>query len=368
MNNVFSFNKILKLNKNLILSLLLVFFMGIFTLYSASGGSFSPWAEKQIYFFILFIPIMALIAFTNINIWYKLAYPIYFVAIILLIYVEFMGHTAMGATRWIRFGGFSLQPSKTMKLAMVIGLARYFSKKNIKQIRQNKYLIIPLLLIVTPAALVLKQPDLGTAFILLVVGGSVLFIVGVQWWKFGICLVLLLCAFPVVWKYTLHDYQKKRLEVFLNPESDPLGSGYNITQSKIAIGSGGFFGKGYLKGTQSQLSFLPEKQTDFIFTMSTEEIGFVGGFFIIVLYTAITGFVFWTAFNTKHTFNRIITCGVGAIVFFHVFINIGMVMGILPVVGVPLPLMSYGGTMTVISMISFSFLLNADLYRDGEIK
>lgn len=368
MNNFFSFNRIIEINKNLILFIILIFATGIFMLYSASGGNFSPWASKQISYFVYFLPLMFLISLTNINIWCKVSYPAYFAALILLIYVEFLGHTAMGATRWIRIAGFSLQPSETMKLGLVMGLSRYFMGKNIDQIRQNKYLFIPILMIFTPALLVLKQPDLGTAFILVAIGTGILFVVGVQWWKFAICALLFLSAVPFVWKYGLHDYQKKRVEVFINPESDPLGSGYNITQSKIAIGSGGFFGKGYLKGTQSQLAFLPEKQTDFIFTMSTEEIGFVGGVYIISLYLIITAFIFWIAFKSKYTYGRIMASGVGFILFFHVFINIGMVMGILPVVGVPLPLMSYGGTITVTSLISFGFLLNADLYKDEEIK
>lgn len=369
MNNLFSFAKIFEINKNFFIFLLFIFVAGIFTLYSAAGGSFSPWASKQILYFIYFLPIAIMIILIDINIWYKLSYIIYFLALFLLIFVEFSGHTAMGATRWIKIAGIiSLQPSETMKLGLVIGLARYFSGQNIREIKKNKKIIIPLLMILVPAALVLKQPDLGTAFILIAIGTSILFLVGVQWWKFAICGILLISALPFAWKYVLHDYQRKRIEVFLNPESDPLGSGYNITQSKIAIGSGGFLGKGYLKGTQSQLAFLPEKQTDFIFTTYTEETGFVGGIFIIGLYSILTGLSFWLAFKSKYTYGRIIIAGVGFIMFFHVFVNIGMVMGILPVVGVPLPLFSYGGTITVISLISFSFLLNADLYKDTEIK
>ena len=368
MNNFFSFKKILDINKNLIIFILLVFVMGIFMLYSASGGSMLPWASKQMYYFLFFLPVMFFITLIDINFWCKISYLIYFASLMLLIYVEFLGHTAMGATRWIRFAGLSIQPSETMKLGLVIGLARYFTTKNIKQITQNKYLIIPSLMILVPTLLVLKQPDLGTAMILVLLGIGVFFVVGVQWWKFGICGLIFLLALPLAWKYGLHDYQKKRIEVFINPESDPLGSGYNITQSKIAIGSGGFYGKGYLKGTQGQLAFLPEKQTDFIFTMSTEEIGFIGGVSIITLYLIISGFAFWTAFKSKYTFGRLMATGTGFILFLHVFINIGMVMGILPVVGVPLPLMSYGGTITATSLISFGFLLNADLYKDKELK
>lgn len=368
MNDLFLFSKIFDVNKNFFVLLLLIFAIGVSTLYSAAGGSFSPWATKQILYCICFLPIASLIVIIDINIWHKLAYFIYAVALLLLIYVDFSGHTAMGATRWLRFLGFSIQPSETMKFGLVIGLARYFSDKDIREIQNNKNLIIPLLMIFVPVLLVLKQPDLGTAFILAVVGISILFLVGVQWWKFAICAILFFSALPFAWKYGLHDYQKKRIEVFINPENDPLGSGYNIRQSKIAIGSAGFWGKGYLKGSQSQLAFLPEKQTDFIFTTYTEETGFAGGFFIISLYLLLTGFTFWTAFKTRYTYARITIAGVGFIIFFHTFVNIGMVMGILPVVGVPLPLFSYGGTITIMSIVLFSFLLNADLYKDKEIK
>lgn len=368
MENLNTFSKLIKLNKNIILLIILVFTTSIFTLYSAAGGSLSPWASKQLTYFLLFFPIFIFITLININFWAKLAYPIYFCALILLIYVEFMGHTAMGATRWIRFAGLSLQPSETMKLGLVMGLAKYFSTKSLDDIKKIKYSIIPLIMILLPAALVLKQPDLGTAMILVSIGVGILFVVGIQWWKFAICAVLCLSSLPFIWKYGLHDYQKKRVEVFLNPESDPLGSGYNITQSKIAIGSGGFFGKGYLQGTQSHLSFLPEKQTDFIFTMYTEEMGFVGGLYLITLYSIITAFVFWIAFKSRYTYGRIIASGMGFIIFSHVFVNIGMVMGLLPVVGVPLPLMSYGGTITVSTLLAFGFIMNADLYKNEEIK
>lgn len=368
MENLSTFSKLIKINKNIILLIILVFTTSIFTLYSAAGGSFFPWASKQLTYFLLFFPLFIFITLVNINFWAKLAYPIYFGALLLLIYVEFMGHTAMGATRWIRFAGLSLQPSETMKLGLVMGLARYFSSKSLEEIKQIKYSIVPLLMIFIPALLVLKQPDLGTAMILISIGVGILFVVGIQWWKFAICALICLLFLPIAWKYGLHDYQKKRVEVFLNPESDPLGSGYNITQSKIAIGSGGFFGKGYLQGTQSHLSFLPEKQTDFIFTMYTEEMGFVGGFYLVSLYLIVIAIIFWIAFKSKYTYGRIIASGMGFIIFFHVFINIGMVMGILPVVGVPLPLMSYGGTITVSTLLAFGFIMNADLYKNEELK
>lgn len=365
---IISLNKILNINKNLIITLLLNFMIGICMLYSVAGGSITPWANKQIFYFIIFIPIASIVALLNINIYYKLSYYIYAGSLLLLIYVEILGHTAMGATRWIRIFGFTLQPSELMKIGLVMALSKYFMGKNIKQIKQNKYLIIPILLILIPVALVLKQPDLGTAGILLVIGIGMLFIAGVQWWKFAICGILFLSSLPFVWKYGLHDYQKKRVEVFLHPEEDPLESGYNITQSKIAIGSGGLYGKGYLKGTQGQLSFLPEKQTDFIFTIFAEEIGFFGIISLIIMYIIMLSTIFWISFKSKYTYGKLFASGLGLIVFLHIFINIGMVTGLLPVVGVPLPLISYGGTMTVVTLISFSFILNVDIYKEEEIK
>lgn len=368
MDNIISVNKIFSVNKNLLLFLFIIFVVGIISLYSAATGNFSPWASKQIWNFCIFFPMMLLVALVNINIWYKFAYVIYAASLGLVLFIEIYGHTAMGATRWIKLFGFNIQSSEIMKLSLIIGLARYFFNKDLEQIQQNKYLIVPLIMILVPTALVLRQPDLGTAFILLVIGAGIMFTAGVQWQKFAICFAIAVVAFPFAWRYGLHDYQKKRLEVFINPEKDPLGSGYNIMQSKIAIGSGGFFGKGYLKGTQSQLAFLPEKQTDFIFTMITEEIGFIGGTTIIIIYIIMLGFMTMIAFNSEYTFGRIIAVGVNFIFFFHVFINIGMVIGILPVVGVPLPFMSYGGTIMATSLMSFGFILNADIYKNTEIK
>jgi len=216
-------------------------------------------------------------------------------------------------------------------------------------------------MIAVPTLLVLKQPDLGTAFILLSMGIIILFVAGVQWWKFAICFVIFISSLPFVWKYGLHDYQRKRVEIFLNPEASSLNEGYNIMQSRIAIGSGGFFGKGYLQGTQNQLSFLPERQTDFVFTTYAEERGFVGGVFVICLYFAIITYASWISFKSRNMFDKIISFGSCFILFAHSFINIGMVMGILPVVGVPLPLMSYGGTIVLISLVLLSFLLNIDM-------
>jgi len=360
--------KLIALNKHLIYLILLLFIFGMLMLYSASGGNFTPWALKQLLYFVLFFPVMIIIALIDIKVWFKLSYLIYLFALGLLVLVDLKGYRAMGATRWLKIGPFNIQPSEIMKICLIIGLAKYFHNRKEKEIKQNKHLIIPIIMILLPFALIIKQPDLGTAFILAIIGMTILFAVGVQWWKFAIGGILTLSTIPFLWKYFLHDYQKKRILTFFNPESDPLGSGYNITQSKIAIGSGGFFGKGFLKGTQGQLAFLPEKQTDFIFTMLSEELGFIGGAIVIILYSLIIGYALTIGVKCRHTYGRVITVGFASMIFFHAFINIAMVMGILPVVGAPLLLLSYGGTITMVSLIGFGFLLNVDLYQKTEFK
>jgi rod shape determining protein RodA len=364
----FIFEKLLSLNKPLIYLILAIFIFGIFMLYSASGGSFDPWASKQLLYFIAFFPIMLLIALIDIKLWFKLAYFIYLAGLGLLIIVETRGYTAMGATRWLRIGGVNIQPSEIMKVCLIVGFAKYFHNREEQQIKQNKYLIIPLLMMILPFVLIIKQPDLGTALIMVIIGITILFAVGVQVWKFAAIGIVGLTALPFVWKYFLHVYQRQRILIFFNPEADPLGSGYNIIQSKIAIGSGGFLGKGLLRGTQGQLAFLPEKQTDFIFTMLSEELGFVGGAIVIALYLLLICYTLAVGIRCRHTYGRIIAVGIASMIFFHVFINIAMVMGVLPVVGAPLPLLSYGGTISMVTLVGFGFLLNADLYKNIEIK
>jgi rod shape determining protein RodA len=285
LKNLFQVRKIINMNKNIILFLFIIFAINITVLYSIGNGTISLLIKKQIIIFIIFIPIMFLIAITNIDFWYKISYQFYAICLILLIYAELFGHTAMGATRWIKvFGLFNIQPSEIMKLGLILSLSKYFQNTTLNNVQKNKFLFVPIILIIAPILLILKQPDLGTAVVLLSIGVCILFIAGIQFWKFAICGILVILLFPIAWKYALHDYQKKRIEIFLNPESDALGAGYNIVQSKITIGSAGVYGKGYMKGTQSKLSFLPEKQTDFIFATFVEEIGFIGGTFLILLY------------------------------------------------------------------------------------
>jgi rod shape determining protein RodA len=358
--------KILSLNWKFISLILLLTFIGFAMQYSAAGGNFNPWLKKQLIFFIIFFPIMIMIAITNIRFWLQTAHFYYVIALVFLIAVAIMGHNAMGATRWFRVGGIAIQPSEIMKICLVFSLAKYFYSIDAEEIGQIKYTIIPILMISIPVLLVFNQPDLGTAIILLLVGISVLFVAGVRMWKFILAGVSVVIAVPFLWIFMLYDYQKERILNFLNPDNDPLGTGYNIIQSKIAIGSGGIFGKGYLNGTQGQLEFLPEKQTDFIFTMLAEELGMVGGLLTIFAYALMVYMGTKIAIRSKHQFGRLLALGITYTLFIHVFVNIGMVMGSLPVVGAPLPLISYGGTITATMLIGFGLLLNIDANSDLE--
>ena len=359
-------DKILALNWQLISLILILATIGFAMLYSAAGGSLYPWLFRQLIFFVIFFPIMLLIAIIDIRFWLQTAYVYYAIALILIIAVDIMGHHAMGARRWFAIGGLAMQPSEIMKVCLVFALAKYFYNINAVDIGKTRYTIIPILMIVVPGFFIFDQPDLGTATIVLLAGVSLLFLAGIKMWKFILAGISGLIAIPFVWIFVLYDYQKQRVVNFINPDSDPLGSGYNIIQSKIAIGSGGFFGKGYLNGTQGQLEFLPEKQTDFIFTMLSEELGFIGSTFTIAIYALIIYMGTKIALKTKHQFGRLLALGVTNILFIHVFINMGMGMGLLPVVGAPLPLISYGGTITATMLIGFGLLLNVDANSELE--
>ncbi len=356
------------INKNLILIFIILFAIGISTLYSASNGNIKPWPIRQLLYFLIFFPISIIIAITDINFWFKNSYFIYFVTTILLLLVAVVGHNSMGATRWINLGFIRIQPSEFMKIGLILALARYFFQCNLSEIDNNKKLILPILMFIFPCLLILKQPNLGTALILSTIMVSILFFVGVGMKKFILCFIIALASIPIAWKFVLHDYQKQRVMTFLNPDSDPLNSGYNLMQSKIAIGSGGIWGKGFLKGTQGQLKFLPEKHTDFIFTILCEEFGFIGGLTVIILFIIVFIMLIYIITKCTHTFGKVIVAGIFINLFCHFFINIGMITGILPVVGTPLPLFSYGGSITATTLISLGFVLNIDLNREAEIK
>jgi len=361
--------RVYKLNWRWIYLILILSSIGFVMLYSAAGGSFFPWLIKQLIYFFIFFVVMIFVAVTDIKIWFKLAYPCYLLALIALIVVDVMGHNSMGATRWVKLNSvISIQPSEIMKICMIFALAKYFYNIDAEEIQTTRFVIMPLLMIAVPAYFIFDQPDLGTASILVMVGVTLLFVAGVKIWKFIAVGVAGLVALPILWGFVLYDYQKDRILNFLNPNNDPLGSGYNIIQSKIAIGSGGFYGKGLLGGTQGQLDFLPERQTDFIFTMLSEELGFIGSVFTIAIYSMIIYVGTSIALKTKHQFGRLLVMGVMTIFFVHMFVNIGMVTGIIPVVGAPLPLISYGGTITATILIGFGLVLNVDLYDDVDLK
>ncbi len=344
----------------MILVITLIASIGFVLMYDAASGSIEPWAIKQIMFFIIFSTLMLVIGLMELKTIYQFAYVFYGLTLILLVLVEVFGHNAMGATRWINLGFMKLQPAEPMKLAIVLALARYFHSLPYQNVLQIKSLFIPILMLLVPALLIIKQPDLGTGIITLIVGAIMFFVAGVRMWKFIISFVVALGSLPIIWHY-LYDYQKQRILIFLNPESDPLGDGYNIIQSKIAIGSGGLFGKGMTFGSQAQLQFLPEHQTDFVFPMFAEEFGFLGVLLVIFLYFILIMYGAKIAVNCKSHFGRLLAYGSISMFSVHVFINMGMVMGLLPVVGVPLPLLSYGGTIMATILIAFGLLINVHL-------
>ena len=358
--------KLAQINWGLVLLISLVAAIGFVTLYSAGGGSFEPWASRQMIRFALGALAMIALATVDLRVWFRWAYVFYFVAFALLVAVEIAGVIGMGAQRWLDVGLIQLQPSELMKIALILVLARYFHGLSYEDIGRPQYLIWPTILALAPAALVFKQPDLGSALLLVSTAGLLFYLAGVRVWKFAVILVAIGAVVPIAWNH-LREYQKQRILTFLDPESDPLGAGYHIIQSKIALGSGGVWGKGFLQGTQGHLQFLPEKQTDFIFTMLSEEWGFVGGLVLIGLYTLILLYGIAIALRSRSQFGRLLAMGVVASFYVYAFINMAMVMGLLPIVGEPLPLVSYGGTAMMTLLAAFGLLMGVYVHRDQRI-
>ncbi len=361
--------KFLKKIKQIPLSILfflsLICIYGFVLLYSAAGGNIAPWAMKQIIAFCIFLPVAILIAIIDLRLIYNLSYVFYTLTLILLIIVHFIGKSAMGATRWLDLGFFNIQPSELIKISIVLMLAKYFHEKN-KYEFSKITILFPLIASIIPVFFIIKQPDLGTGIITLIVAISIFFAAGVSLIYFIILGIMSISSMPFIW-LMMHHYQRNRVLTFLSPEQDPLGNGYNIIQSKIAIGSGGLFGKGLLSGTQSQLKFLPEHQTDFIFSFLTEELGFVGGVVLLILYSLLIINSLSIANNCRSEFARLMTIGITTLFFSHIFINIAMVMGLLPAVGIPLPLISYGRTMMVSMLIGFGFIMNASVNQRNAV-
>jgi rod shape determining protein RodA len=361
--------KFLALNWPIILLLSAVASVGFVMLYSVAGGSLEPWAERQMIRFGVGMVAMIVIAMIHIRFWRALAPLAYVVGFGLLLLVEFFGTVGGGSQRWIDLGPIQLQPSELMKIALVMALAFYYDKLPAEKVSNPIWLAPPLVLILLPVGLVLTQPDLGTAILLLLGGGAVMFLAGVSIWYFltaiaaGTGLVTVVMRSEGTEWQLLKDYQFRRIHTFLDPSQDPLGAGYHITQAKIAMGSGGLSGRGFMQGTQSRLNFLPEKHTDFIFTTLAEEFGFMGSMMLLILYALIVVFCALSAMSNRDRFGALVTAGIGVTFFLYFFVNMGMVMGLMPVVGVPLPLVSYGGSAMLVLLAAFGLIQSAHVHR-----
>jgi len=359
-------DKLYEINWVFVLLLAAIASVGFAMLYSAADGSFDPWASRQMVRFAMGMAILFVFALVEPRIWLQLAYPAYGFALLLLIAVEVAGTTGMGATRWINLGFIQVQPSELMKITLALALARYYHVLEQDRVSHPLYLLPALAFIALPVALVLRQPDLGTALLLSVVGVAIIFMAGLSWRYIVAAGAGALAAIPIVWEF-LHPYQRERVFTFLDPSRDPLGAGYHTTQAKIALGSGGVWGKGFMEGTQSHLNCLPEKQTDFIFVMLSEETGLMGGLALMGLYAAVLGFAFTVAMGIRHQFGRLLVAALAVNFFLYVFINVAMVMGLIPVVGVPLPLVSYGGSAMLFILAGFGLLMSMYVHRGEEL-
>lgn len=358
-------DKLGRLNWAMILLLTVIAGAGVATLYSVAEGRWEPWALKHALRYLAALGVLIVGAMIPIRYWMALAYPAYFAALLALLAVPFIGEVNMGARRWIEFGGMQFQPSEAMKIALVLGLARYYHGLRAEQVSHILYLIPPLMMIGAPVGLIFMQPDLGTALLVGATGAIIMFIAGLSW-RIGFLGALggLGAGYAAYRFDILHDYQLKRITTFLDPENDPLGAGYHLMQSKIGLGSGGLTGKGFMEGSQAQLKFLPEMQTDFIFTIFGEEFGFVGAVGLLGLYLAVIFIGLNIAMSAKSHFARLASVGVVGGFALYVLINTGMVMGLAPVVGVPLPLVSYGGTVMLTIMTGLGIVMSAHVHRD----
>jgi rod shape determining protein RodA len=340
--------------------------IGYVALWTAGSGNPDAYAQKHALRFGFCLVIMLSIAFIDIRIILRFAWVGYAVALGLLVLVLFHGNVGKGAQRWLDIGPVQLQPSELMKIMLALGLAAWFHRASWERMGNPLFLIPPALMVLVPVGLILKQPNLGTALITAMIGAAVFWAAGMRWWKFALMAGAAGIAAPIAYDH-LRDYQRARITTFLDPESDPLGAGYNIIQSKIALGSGGMWGKGFLQGTQGHLNFLPEKQTDFIFTLIAEEFGFTGAIATLFMLLAVIVFCYIVAFRSRHQFGRLLAIGLGTNFFLYVFVNVAMVTGAIPVGGVPLPLISHGGSAMLTVMIGFGLLLSAYVHRDAEL-
>ncbi len=363
------FRKLLHLNWPIVFLITAVSGFGFLMLYSVAGGSMDPWVTAQAQRFGLGMAIMLIMAMIPIWFWRNMAVVGYALALILLVLVEFIGVERNGSQRWLDLGPMDLQPSELMKISLIMLLAAYYDWLPLNKVSKPLWILVPLLFIAAPAYLVLSQPDLGTTILLVTGGGAIMFLAGVHWAYFATVIAggvgLVTAVFQTrgtPWQI-LQDYQYRRIDTFLDPTQDPLGAGYHITQAKIALGSGGWTGRGYMQGTQSRLNFLPEKETDFIFTTLAEEFGFIGAFGLLMLYGLIILFCILSAVTNKDRFASLVTLGVAVTFFLFFAVNMAMVMGLAPVVGVPLPLVSYGGSAMLVLMVAFGLMQSAHVHK-----
>ena len=359
-------DKILSLDFKLIFLILLLGIISFFTMYSTERGNFDYYTKNHIYRFITFFIIFIATSFINIRLWHKSAYLFYFVTLILLIGVSLFGITASGSTRWINLFFINLQPSELMKIALIIFLAKYYNRISSRDVNRLKFLIQPFFALFIPFVLIVAQPDLGTAILIVAGGLVVIWLAGLKIKYFVYSFFTFICLAPVVIAF-LKPYQKLRILTFLNPERDPLGAGYQLIQSKIAIGSGGFLGKGFLKGSQSYLDYLPEKHTDFIFTLFSEEFGLVGSFFLLMIYMLIIFRIIAIGNQSRKNFAKLYCYGFAGAFFIYIAVNMLMVLGLLPIVGAPLPIMSYGGSSMLAMMIGLGIVMSCKIYNKDDI-
>jgi rod shape determining protein RodA len=357
--------KVMRLNWRIITALCIIAFIGVAMHFSVSSGAWTdmPLTHGLRFFTMLLIVIIVAVTLDT-RFWLAVAYPLYALSLLLLVAVEIVGETRMGATRWLSVGPVSLQPSEIMKIAIVLALARYYHQLDPRKTGTVVWILPPLAMIGVPVALVMHQPDLGTAMLIAIAGVAMMFLGGLLWRIIAVGIGVAVAGAVFAYNNFLHGYQRSRIDVFLGLQDDPLGTGYHVLQSKIAIGSAGLFGRGYLKGSQSQLDFLPEKHTDFIFTMIVEEFGLMGGMFVLVTYAALMALAMAVSHRARSMFGKLAAAGVAATLASYVFINTAMVIGLAPVVGIPLPIISFGGTAMMTLMAGFAIVLSVDLHRD----
>ena len=361
-SNSYSFiDKLRAVDYFLIIIVAIIGSLSVFSIYSTESGNFSYYTKNHLIRFLVFFSMFLILSFIKVSAWYRQAYIFYILGILLLLFVMFFGISASGSKRWINLFIMNLQPSELMKIAVIVCFARYYHRIQSSDIQSYKYLLQPIILLLIPCYLVITQPDLGTAILIAGSGLAIIWLAGLNLKYFVYSGLILLVSLPFVISI-LKPYQKSRILTFFNPERDPLGAGYQIIQSKIAIGSGGFLGKGFLQGTQSYLEFLPEKHTDFIFTLFSEEFGFVGSIILIFLYALLIYRIIRIGFLSRSFFAKLYCFGFASALFLYIFVNIAMVLGLLPIVGAPLPIMSYGGSSMLSIMLGLSIVMSCKIY------